>query len=264
MRTAKAVKSKKTLNASALAMVRSITPDFYGKLLHGKYKDFTGKYKLETFNKVDDIIEMKDIIEFIRKDINAPIPESTPVTIHMGIYTRTASTYIDPPSERCGIRVLFNLGADETYELQGVYKHNEKTVDSGLESKAQYMKANTYCVLGPYTMCNYKIHVDQDIYVQIPQINPTKAPESPKPRPSNYKRITIVLDYNLESEELLDQLTNLAMNNTPKIKATPGMSQKKINEQIDIAKKKLINLPNSVEPKEKSDLEKMMAEIADS
>jgi len=265
----KVSKSKKTVNSTGFAIIRSIPPSIYESLLNNRYKEFKGKYKLETLDKVDDIPELKEVIGFISKDIQAPIPESTPVTIHVGIYTRTASTYIDPPSEKCGFRILFNCGAAETYHMKNIYKRDGKKVDSGLEPKVQHMESNTYFIMGPHYMSDYQIYVDQNTNILIPQMDPTKKSNQFKVRPTNYKRITIVLDYNLESAELLEKISDMSKN-TPKIKATPGMSQKKINEQIDIAKKKLGEAKlkeeqfKIVEEKDKSELEKMMDDIVNS
>ena len=263
----KVTKSKKTINSSGFAIIRSISPSIYESLINNRYKDFKGKYKLDTLDKIDDVPELKDIINFISKDIQAPIPESTPMTIHIGIYSRTACTYIDPPSKKCGFRILFNLGAAETYQMKNIYKHNGKLVDSGLEPKTQHMEANTYFVMGPHYMSDYQIYVDENTSISISQPDPTKKSEQFKIRPSNYKRITIVLDYNLESAELLEQITNMSKN-TPKIKATPGMSQKKINEQINIATKKLSDIKSKEQQvksvEDNSELEKIMNDIVNS
>lgn len=264
-------KNNRTISSSGFAIIRSVPDTIYQNLMNSKYMNFNEKYKLESFDGLIEIPELIDLLEYTKRDMSVPIPDGAKIKIYMGIYSRTASTHIDPPSALCGMRILFNLGYAETYEMQSIYNFNGKITNSGLEDKAQRMEANTYCMMGPLTMSDYKIYVDHDPMVPVPQINPTEAPRPGVPRPTNYKRISIVIDFIMDSEEVVDKLTDMMNANIPKIKTSPGMSKKEIDKQIENAKKQMSMkksgtppppLPTAdIKPQKKDELDNLMESI---
>lgn len=266
----KAVKTK-LVSENANFMIRNIPDEIYHKLISKYYGNFTGKYKLETISQEDPNIKdtLEKLLEYLKTDIHAPIPKDSQLKVTIGIYTRTASTYIDPPLDNCALRVLFNLGYDEVYKLNPKYKVVDdkgqiKREDSGLNERYIFLERNKYIILGPAKNSKYQLEVSHEPTIVLPRQLPGEK-EITKIRPRDYRRITIIFDYILP-QELMDSLLNISKD-MPNIKIKPGTSQKNIDEQIKRVKQNFASKqtqpelqveqvsPESPEPTENFDLD---------
>ena len=224
----KSVRSKSS--TGAFNMVRPVPDELYHKIINSnsRYKDCTG-YLIEKYSKLEDISILTELFQFLNTDIKSPIPKDHTLNLVLGIYNRTNSTHIDPPSENCALRILFNLGFADTYFLDPNYKVGDVVLNSGLDEHYLHMKENTYVILGPVTKSKYKIFVSNDKMIKVPGNG--MEPARIVLRPSNYKRLTVVIDY-MVAEGMVQRLAEVAAAKIPNLKVPAGSSKKSINEQI--------------------------------
>lgn len=257
--------TKKSVEQSTFSIIRDIPPQIYHNLIKKHYKTFNGGYKLENFNEL--IPELDELIEYLKSDIKAPLPKDAKLSIQMGIYSRNSSTYMEAPMKTSALRILINLGHCETYYMNPEYKYKGNLVNSGLDEKYLHLTANQYCILGPLNMSEYLIQVSSDPKIIIPAKNVLES-ERATLRLKNYKRITIVIDYNVDVD-VIDKLKNVAAESIAKIKVKGTSNQNEINKQIEEYQKSMLNnkeLNDKVkelipEKKEKTELEKLAESI---
>lgn len=227
------VKSKQ-VSEQANFTIKNVPQMIYHKLNTGYYKNFNKKYQLEVVSIDTPLLKeiFTDLLEYIKKDISAPIPKDSEVKITLGIYTRTASTYINPPPNNCGMRLLFNLGYGDVYKLNPKYTDSDgDQVDSGLTERSVYLDKDKYLILGPSKTSKYKIEVSDDTTVSTPGNNPGDSP-IPRLRVRDYRRIVIIIDY-LIAQDTLDSLINVVNDlKIPSIKIKPGTGKKDIEAHI--------------------------------
>jgi len=222
--------SGKNVSVQANYDIRPVPEKIYHDLsiVYGK---FSGNYKINTYKDIGNVSGILPLLEFLKTDIKAPIPEKSMVSATIGIYGRNSSTHIDPPEDTCALRILFNLGYSDVYRLQSDYRDKDGEHNSGLPNQNIYMKENTYVILGPVNKSKYKLFVDNDKIIKIPAKNPQEKSQTTI-RPMDYLRLTVVLDYNID-KNILDNLTEIASSHIPSIKITPNMKKKDIKAYTD-------------------------------
>jgi len=281
----KVVRASSKFEKSSFNIIRDIPSNIYDDLIKGHFKSFTGTYKLEKYENISEIPAMNDLMTFLNQDVKAPFPKDAKITTQVGIYTRKSATYIEAPLNTCALRILVNLGYKETYHMNPKYELKDEIYDSGLPEKFLHLEANKYCIMGPLDNSKYLIHVDKDPKITIPPKSPLEK-EGSTLRPSNYKRITVVFDFNLDAK-LLENLKDVGKEFAPKVKAKAGTSQKELNKQIEniqqqvmrdkelksklesinrpseqvVEKTQLEILADNIKAEDKQKLEEMMKEI---
>ena len=258
MKVGKVSAVSKQVGTSGFAVIRSVPEDLYNTFLK-RYPTLSKNFLVEKFNNIEDIPEAKKLLEFMKKDINAPVPENATMTIQVGIFNRYSCTYMDPPEETSAMRILFNLGFGETYKFKDDYTIGNKRVLTGLDPKTVYIEANQYCLVGTYNMSNYQIYVEKGPYSKIPKLNPNEPPESVL-RSGDYKRITVIIDFNV-TQELAESLNNMTPTKMSKITVSGkgGNAKKDIEKQIrSINEKVNKQMSNGINNTQDAELEKIM------
>lgn len=217
--------SKVSSKSSQHRIIKDIPNHFYQDILNEVFNSFAGKYKMNKYSKTEDVPgnSITELSEFLKTDIGVPIPKDTqsPVVI-AGIYSRKSSTHIGPPKKNCALRVLFNLGFDEVYHLD--------PNGSELEENDIYLKANSYIVLGPIKMSDYKIYVNNNTINKIPMDPTNPNLKRTLGRPNHYLRVTLVFDYEID-EKLMENLNQIS-DNIPKVRMNNTSSKKELDSKI--------------------------------
>jgi len=206
--------SSRVVSKSAFNMIRPVPEKIYADILNSSpVYNSVNKYLVEKYESLSDIPILTPVFEFLNTDIKAPIPKDSTTNIFIGIYGRNSSTHVDPPSDNCALRILFNLGYADTYHLNPKYKVKDELIDTGLPEHFLYMDENSYVILGPVTQSKYKIYVDNDVMIKIPSQIPGQQGKTTI-RPKLYKRITIIIDF-IIADGLVQKLTEVAAGKFP-------------------------------------------------
>jgi hypothetical protein len=230
MRSATIKSTSQTVSSSSYNM-RPVPKEIYHNIINSNPKYMNcNTYLLEKYNKIEEIPILNSLFEFLNKDIRSPIPKDHTVNLILGIYTRNKSTHIDPPSENCALRILFNLGYTETYQMDPKYKVGNLVLDSGLPEQNLFMTENTYAILGPVTQSKYKIYVSHESTMELPGNTPLNSGRSTA-RSRDYKRLTIIVDY-IIGDGMVQKLAEVAASKMSNIRVPAGTSKKAIEEQL--------------------------------
>lgn len=193
----------------------SLSEDFVLKTRPGLlelFPDFESEGKDDSRSKIvsfdlnqEDVNSIPKVVWEVAKygheNWNIPIDAYCKCTI--GVYMRKSKMVIPNPTKDVLCRIILNYGYDERYFLQDIEIINKiKNVSIAKEIVA---KANSAILLGPHLMCDHQILIKPDPHINlIPshiEEHIAKSKLSPLGgrtstiRVSNYKRITIILDY---------------------------------------------------------------------
>lgn len=241
----KAIKSKAKMRTAVKhgspmeqSAIRNISSEI-SQLFMKKYANVIGKYSIEKIDDINSVPELIKLMEFIRKDISAPLPTDATVKSMIGVFTRDASSRLEGPDDNCALRILFNIGEGEVYDFDSTYKKGDQIINSGLNEKTHYLKANSYYIM-QLGNCEYQINVTANTVRDVPSDeDDVMKPWISRARSRYYRRVVVIIDY-IVSKEAAAIAEKATGNNVTQTKIDMTKSKKIQQQQIRLAEKKIL------------------------